>query len=58
MRVAAAMIDQFREGSVQMIEKYGTCDDSANAASTPRYIATPPMRGLGVVCTSRSRISG
>ena len=25
------------------------------AAATPRYIATPPPRGVGMTCTSRSR---
>src|SRR3954465_5582244 len=25
------------------------------AAATPRYMATPPPRGVGITCTSRSR---
>src|SRR5215218_8256917 len=28
---------------------------TSTAAATPRYIATPPPRGVGMTCTSRSR---
>ena len=38
--------------------KYGICDAISSAVSRPVYIATPPSRGVGRVCTSRSRISG
>ncbi len=33
----------------------GSCEASSTAATTPTYIARPPMRGVGCRCTSRSR---
>ena len=36
----------------------GSCDPTANAATMPMNIAIPPSRGVGRVCTSRSRIFG
>ena len=33
----------------------GSWDASRTAATTPMYIASPPIRGVGCTCTSRSR---
>src|SRR5919199_6064482 len=33
----------------------GSCEATRTPAATPRYIATPPPRGVGMTCTSRSR---
>src|SRR3954468_103166 len=33
----------------------GSCEATSTPAATPRYIATPPPRGVGMTCTSRSR---
>ena len=38
--------------------KYGICEAISSAASSPVYMAMPPRRGVGRVCTSRARISG
>jgi hypothetical protein len=36
----------------------GMLDAAPKAARMPKNIATPPSRGVGRVCTSRSRILG
>ncbi len=54
----AARIAQTCSGSAQKIEKYGFAADTAMAATTPKNIAMPPSRGVGVLCTSRSRMPG
>src|SRR3954452_8992090 len=33
----------------------GSWEATSTPAATPRYIATPPPRGVGITCTSRSR---
>src|SRR3954468_14503360 len=35
----------------------GSCEATSTPAATPRYIATPPPRGVGMTCTSRPRTS-
>src|SRR3954447_24556346 len=35
----------------------GSWEATSTPAATPRYIATPPPRGVGMTCTSRSRTS-
>ena len=44
--------------SAQTISKNGFAAETPNAATTPRNIAMPPSRGVGVLCTSRSRMPG
>ena len=56
MSSVAPRIAQDRAGSDQKIAKNGIRDDTRNAAATPRNMATPPSRGVGVLWTSRSRI--
>jgi hypothetical protein len=33
----------------------GSREATSTAAAKPKYIATPPPRGVGITCTSRSR---
>ena len=58
MRRAAARMDHMVCGGVQMLWKKGLAAEIAKAATMPKKIATPPRRGVGVVCTSRSRMPG
>ena len=45
-------------GSEKTSSNQRICEATANATTMPRNIAMPPRRGVGRVCTSRSRILG
>ncbi len=47
----AGMPDEYTNPRVRA----GSCDASRTAATTPTYIASPPIRGVGCRWTSRSR---
>ena len=58
IRSEAPRIDHIVCGGIQMLWKKGFIAEKPKAAAMARKIATPPSRGLGVVCTSRSRMAG
>ena len=58
MMSVASRIARIGCGSTQKIAKKSFCDDTSTAATTPRNIAIPPRRGVGVLWTSRSRMPG
>ena len=53
--VAPATIPRACRGWANTPERKGICAANVMATTSPAHIATPPRRGVGTVCTSRSR---
>ena len=58
INAAAARTASTGPGLVKITWNRSSLDATANATRMPKNIATPPSRGVGLVCTSRSRIFG
>ena len=58
MMSAAPRIANIGPGLAKISENCGNCEVTPKATTTPMNMAIPPRRGVGLLCTSRSRICG